>query len=141
MPLYQQQQYNQRQYRFSTGSMSPSGHFTPTGSMSPRSGVVMGPDGMPLQAAWAAPRLRGVFGNGVLSTEELVALYADSGAPSEKKLISLLEEALAAAHAEKVRAEGRRAVWGLWPSAGSLGKQCYVSPRQTKCCAVRPQPG
>jgi hypothetical protein len=42
----------------------------------------------------------------VLSTEELVALYADSGAPSEKKLISLLEEALAAAHAEKVGAEG-----------------------------------
>jgi hypothetical protein len=113
MPVYQQQQYiEQRHARFSTGSLSPSGVYTPSGMMSPGisprgSGVVVvqgeGGMGMP----W--PRLRGVFGNGVLSTEELVALYADSGAASEKKLINLLEEALAAAHAEKVGAQG-----GCW---------------------------
>ena len=113
MPVYQQQQYlEQRHARFSTGSLSPSGVYTPSGMMSPGisprgSGVVVvqgeGGMGMP----W--PRLRGVFGNGVLSTEELVALYANSGAASEKKLINLLEEALAAAHAEKVGAQG-----GCW---------------------------
>lgn len=121
MPVYQQQQYDRRQFRVSTGSMSASGVYTPSGMMSPAmsptaSGAMMGGDGMQsgmppgmppgMPVNW--PRLRGVFGNGVLSTEELVALYADSGAASEKKLISLLEEALAAAHAEKVSGCGQR---------------------------------
>lgn len=110
VPVYQQQQYG-RQFRVSTGSLSPSGMYTPSGMMSPSlspraSAAMMGSEGMSsmgmpgMPVNW--PRLRGVFGNGVLSTEELVALYADSGAASEKKLISLLEDALAAAHAEKV---------------------------------------
>jgi hypothetical protein len=47
-----------------------------------------------------------VFGDGVLSTEELVALYSNGAPASEKKLISLLEDALASAHAERVRSKG-----------------------------------
>lgn len=111
MPVYQQQPYDRRQFRVSTGSMAPSGmmspQFSPHGSMA---AGMLGADGMPI--AW--PRLRGVFGNGVLSTEELVALYADSGAASEKKLISLLEDALAAAHAEKVKGQRQHAAAVSW---------------------------
>jgi hypothetical protein len=132
MPVYQQQQqYDRRQFRVSTGSMSPSGVHTPSGMMSPAmspraSGAMPGPDGMlpGMPVNW--PRLRGVFGNGVLSTEELVALYADSGAASEKKLISLLEDALAAAHAEKVSgcAGCKQLCWGTLHGHSAMGT-CY----------------
>jgi len=108
MPGQQQQQqyYDRRKFRVSTGSLTPSGVISPSDmlspSMSPRASMAAGmshAEGMGV--AW--PRLRGVFGNGVLSTEELVALYANSAPASEKKLVNILEDALAAAHAERVR--------------------------------------
>jgi hypothetical protein len=108
---HQHQHHQQRMPRISTGSLTPSGMLTP--DMSPRAAAAYAAYAAAAAAGAAEgglppswPRLRGVFGGEVLSTEELVALYASSGHSSEKKLITLLEEALAAAHAEKVRWAG-----------------------------------
>ena len=129
MPVYQQQPYERRPLRFSTGSLSPSGVLLSdmrSPSMSPHAA-----DGMPV--AW--PRLRGVFNTGVLSTEELVALYADSGAASEKKLVYLLEEALAAAHAEKVSSCTRKGrLWLCMAACTMLPGACPAGCNSAHCC-------
>jgi hypothetical protein len=134
----------QRQGRLSTGSLTPSGMLTP--DMSPRAAAAAAAaaagsgDGM---------RLRGMFSSAdVRSTEELVALYANSGHSSEKKLVSLLEEALAAAHAEKVcagpcvlcqRWGGRRVEQGPGVQGVGCSGACLAAAAPTPVCgcAVR----